>query len=332
MNDTVLDVVGLKTQFASKDGIVRAVDGVDLVVRRGEVVGLVGESGSGKSVTGLSILRLIDPPGRIVAGRVDLRRRRSRDAGRRRDAAPARRPHRDDLPGSDDDAEPGADRGDADDRDPGRPSAHAAVVACGDADARDRCAGTRRHRSTRGTTRGLSAPVVRRHAAARGDRDRAAERTGPDRLRRADDGARRDDPGADPRADAGADRDVAARADLDHARPDRGRRPRRSRRGDVRGSHRRVGHDRPAARVAASPVHARADRLDPGGGRACAVPRIVASRRSPARHRRSRSCPKAARSGRAVRTRRTTAASNRRSRPMRAGRALRCFHPVGSTR
>ncbi len=70
MSDTVLAVTGLKTQFASKDGIVKAVDGVDLVVRRGEVLGLVGESGSGKSITGLSILRLIDPPGRIVDGRV----------------------------------------------------------------------------------------------------------------------------------------------------------------------------------------------------------------------------------------------------------------------
>jgi len=70
MSDAVLEVIGLKTHFASKGGVVKAVDGVDLAVRRGEVLGLVGESGSGKSITGLSILRLIDPPGRIVGGRV----------------------------------------------------------------------------------------------------------------------------------------------------------------------------------------------------------------------------------------------------------------------
>ena len=66
----MLEVAGLKTQFASKSGTVHAVDGVDLTVHAGEVVGLVGESGSGKSVTGLSILRLIDAPGRIVEGRI----------------------------------------------------------------------------------------------------------------------------------------------------------------------------------------------------------------------------------------------------------------------
>ncbi len=66
----VLEVSGLKTWFETRDGTVKAVDGVDLVVGAGEVVGLVGESGSGKSITGLSILRLVDPPGRIVGGRV----------------------------------------------------------------------------------------------------------------------------------------------------------------------------------------------------------------------------------------------------------------------
>ena len=70
MTEVLLEIIDLKTHFASKDGVVKAVDGVDLVVRRGEVLGLVGESGSGKSITGLSILRLIDPPGRIVGGRV----------------------------------------------------------------------------------------------------------------------------------------------------------------------------------------------------------------------------------------------------------------------
>lgn len=65
-----LDVKGLRTYFFTEDGVVKAVDGVDFNVRRGEVFGLVGESGCGKSVTALSILRLVDDPGRIVAGKI----------------------------------------------------------------------------------------------------------------------------------------------------------------------------------------------------------------------------------------------------------------------
>jgi oligopeptide/dipeptide ABC transporter ATP-binding protein len=68
----LLEVQGLRTHFATRAGIVRAVDGVDVSLERGEVLGLVGESGCGKSVTSLSIMRLVPPPGRIVAGRVVL--------------------------------------------------------------------------------------------------------------------------------------------------------------------------------------------------------------------------------------------------------------------
>src|SRR5438093_12326636 len=67
----LLEIRGLRTYFYTEAGIAKAVDGVDLDVRKGEVLGLVGESGSGKSVTALSVLRLIpDPPGRIVAGEI----------------------------------------------------------------------------------------------------------------------------------------------------------------------------------------------------------------------------------------------------------------------
>ncbi len=64
----LLRVVGLKTYFFTEEGVVQAVDGVDLMVRRGETLGIVGESGSGKSVTSLSIMRLVSQPGKIVEG------------------------------------------------------------------------------------------------------------------------------------------------------------------------------------------------------------------------------------------------------------------------
>ena len=65
----LLDVRDLRTQFATQEGIVKAVDGVSFHIDEGEVLGLVGESGCGKSVSALSLMRLIpDPPGRIVGG------------------------------------------------------------------------------------------------------------------------------------------------------------------------------------------------------------------------------------------------------------------------
>ncbi len=67
----LLEVKGLKTQFFTQDGVVRAVDDVSFFVMPGETLGVVGESGCGKSQTGLSIMRLIpSPPGKIVAGEV----------------------------------------------------------------------------------------------------------------------------------------------------------------------------------------------------------------------------------------------------------------------
>ena len=70
MSDVTLDVRNLRTHFATRAGVVRAVDDVSFTVRRGKVLGLVGESGSGKTVTGFSIIGLIDPPGRIVGGSI----------------------------------------------------------------------------------------------------------------------------------------------------------------------------------------------------------------------------------------------------------------------
>jgi peptide/nickel transport system ATP-binding protein/oligopeptide transport system ATP-binding protein len=68
--NTLLEVSGLRTVFDTRAGSVRAVDGVDVTVRRGECLGVVGESGSGKSVTFGSVMGLVRPPGRIDAGTV----------------------------------------------------------------------------------------------------------------------------------------------------------------------------------------------------------------------------------------------------------------------
>ncbi|ETA53417.1 ABC transporter ATP-binding protein [Ponticoccus alexandrii] len=70
MTEALLEVRGLRTWFETPRGTVRAVDGVDLTVGRGEILGLVGESGSGKSITGFSLLGLVDPPGRVIEGEI----------------------------------------------------------------------------------------------------------------------------------------------------------------------------------------------------------------------------------------------------------------------
>ena len=65
-----IEVRNLRTHFFTRAGVVKAVDDVSFSVGRGEVLGLVGESGSGKSVTGFSIIGLVDPPGRVVGGSI----------------------------------------------------------------------------------------------------------------------------------------------------------------------------------------------------------------------------------------------------------------------
>ena len=104
----LLEIRGLRTYFYTESGVAKAVDGVDLDIRQGEVLGLVGESGSGKSVTALSVLRLIpDPPGRIVGGRDPLQRPRPAEAAVGRDPRDPRQRHQHGLPGADDLAQPG---------------------------------------------------------------------------------------------------------------------------------------------------------------------------------------------------------------------------------
>ncbi len=69
-NVAILEVDDLKTYFYTDDGVVKAVDGINLKIKQGELLGLVGESGCGKSVTSFSIIRLVLPPGKILSGQV----------------------------------------------------------------------------------------------------------------------------------------------------------------------------------------------------------------------------------------------------------------------
>jgi peptide/nickel transport system ATP-binding protein/oligopeptide transport system ATP-binding protein len=72
-NESILEIVGLKTYFFTQQGTAKAVDDVSIIVRKGETLGVVGESGCGKSVTALSVIRLVpDPPGKIVSGEIKL--------------------------------------------------------------------------------------------------------------------------------------------------------------------------------------------------------------------------------------------------------------------
>ena len=68
----VLEVEKLKTYFHTRKGVVKAVDNVSITVAEGQILGIVGESGAGKSITGFSIIRLIDPPGKIESGNIHL--------------------------------------------------------------------------------------------------------------------------------------------------------------------------------------------------------------------------------------------------------------------
>jgi peptide/nickel transport system ATP-binding protein len=70
MNPALLQVRDLRTHFETRAGTIKAVDGISFTLERGEILGLVGESGSGKSVTGFSLIGLLDPPGRIAGGSV----------------------------------------------------------------------------------------------------------------------------------------------------------------------------------------------------------------------------------------------------------------------
>jgi peptide/nickel transport system ATP-binding protein len=212
----LLEIEDLKTWFFTRDGVVRAVDGVSFAVYPGETLAVVGESGCGKSVTALSILRLIaSPPGRIVSGKLlfeDKDLLAMDEAGMRelrgneismifqepmtslnpvltvgRQIAEALRVH----------------RGWA------APLRSPARSTC--------CAGG--HPRAGAARRRIPAPALGRHAPARDDRDGARLPAAAADRRRADDRARRHHPGADPRPDAALKQKSGRRDRADHARP-----------------------------------------------------------------------------------------------------------------
>ncbi len=88
--EPILEISGLRTHFFTRDGVVKAVDGVDLEVYPGEIVGLVGESGCGKSVTSMSVLRLVSEPRAHRRGRDPVQGREPGRQERQRTASDSR--------------------------------------------------------------------------------------------------------------------------------------------------------------------------------------------------------------------------------------------------
>ena len=238
---SLLSVEDLHVHFVTSRGVVRAVEGVNWRVYPGEMVALVGESGCGKSVSALAVMRLLaKPAGRIVARPHPVRgpqparavRRRVMREVRGRDISMIFQEPMTSL-------NPVLTIG-LQIMEPllihkGMNEAQATSRAA-------RAAADGRHLRCRAPARPVSAPVLRRHAPAGDDRDRARVQSEADHRRRADHRARRHDPGADPAADEGPVARARHRDGGDHAQPRHRRALRRPRERDVRGAHGRAGH------------------------------------------------------------------------------------------
>ncbi|MEZ5935632.1 MAG: ABC transporter ATP-binding protein [Alphaproteobacteria bacterium] len=83
MAEPVLDIRGLRVEFPSRKGVLTAVDDISLTIEPGEIMGVVGESGAGKSMTGMAVLGLLEPPGRIAGGEIRLAGQRIDDLDER---------------------------------------------------------------------------------------------------------------------------------------------------------------------------------------------------------------------------------------------------------
>lgn len=177
--DNTLEVRHLRTRFFTREGELPAVEDVSLTLARGRVLGLVGESGSGKSVTGFSIMGLIDAPGRVVGGEI-LFKGKNLVGLRSRNAAPARQPYRDGVPGPHVHAQSGATRRRADDRSGTRASQREPQRR---ARTGERSAGGHGYCQSRRTAALVSASAVGRYAPACGDSDCDAAQAGLDHRR-----------------------------------------------------------------------------------------------------------------------------------------------------
>ncbi len=238
-SETVMRIRDLRVGFDTPDGRLQAVDGVDLDLRRGEILALVGESGSGKSALTMSLVGLNRGPRTHVSGQVEFRRPQPGRLERGRVARGPRPRRRGRLPGLTRRAQPAAPGGRAGLGDAAAAPAAAPRRSLG---ARRGAARRRRHRQSVADRPLLPAPALRRHAAARDDRDRARQRTRRADRRRADHRARRHHPGAGAGAVAAAARRARLVDRADHPRSRRGRGGRRPGRGDVCGPGRRARH------------------------------------------------------------------------------------------
>ena len=245
----LLDVQHLTVVFEGAQSRVTAVNDVSFQIAAGETLGLVGESGSGKSVTAFSILRLLQPPGRIAGGRVmfegrDLLALPEREMRQVRGARislifqepmTALNPV---MRVGDQIAEALTVHGQATPRE-ARERAVALLEAV--------------HIPDAGATRARLPPsALRRHAAARDDRHRARLSSRARHCRRTDDGARRHHPGAGARSAARAAGPVQPRAAAHHPRLRRHRRDGRPRRGHV---PRRIVEQGPVRQILRTPAH-----------------------------------------------------------------------------
>ena len=106
MPESTIDVRHLRTHFFTRDGVAKAVEDISFSLGSGEVLGLVGESGSGKTVTGFSILGLVDAPGKVVGGEILFKGRDLLKLSEEENAKGAWKPAGNGFPGSDDDAHP----------------------------------------------------------------------------------------------------------------------------------------------------------------------------------------------------------------------------------
>ena len=293
----VLAVRNLTTAFRVDGEWTTVVNGIAFEIGPRETVAIVGESGSGKSVTALSIMRLLPAANSRVDGRNPARGARPSAAARSGDAIGPRQPDLDDLPGADDEPEPGADPRVPDRRGarlPPLPRSHSGR-------SRDIADPGARSHPVRGVAAArVPASALRRHAPARDDRDGAGvQAEAPDR-RRADHGARRHHPGGDPRAH----QDAAGRGRhgrrVHHARHGRRGRDRRPHGRHAERQRGRAGADRPPLRRAARALHAcaarrgAAPRLDEGPARSATVsgrsiPSPASAKSSPTRRRLPRS-------------------------------------------